>query len=94
MAAQNGGNTPVLGVPGGFVPLKNGNLASAQSDTSANETQSLAGGCQSIRPRFCFIANSSQLIASPSLPTDSVGQPFIAFVAACNCSGRGRLIAS
>ena len=24
-AAQNAGNTLVLGVPGGFVPLKNGN---------------------------------------------------------------------
>jgi regulator of protease activity HflC (stomatin/prohibitin superfamily) len=28
-AAQNGGNTLVLGMPGGFVPLKNGKPASA-----------------------------------------------------------------
>ena len=30
--------TLVLGMPAGFVPLKNGKAASAQSDTSADET--------------------------------------------------------
>jgi regulator of protease activity HflC (stomatin/prohibitin superfamily) len=34
--AQNAGNTLVLGLPAGFVPLKNGKAPSAQSDT--NET--------------------------------------------------------
>src|SRR5206468_8977456 len=36
-SAQNAGNTLVLGMPAGFVPLKNGK-ASAQSNTSAEET--------------------------------------------------------
>ena len=34
-AAQNAGNTLVLGIPAGFVPLKNGKASSTQSDTSA-----------------------------------------------------------
>ena len=34
-AAQNAGNTLVLGMPAGFVPLKNGKTESTQSDTSA-----------------------------------------------------------
>ena len=34
-AAQSAGNTLVLGVPAGFVPLKNGKASSTQSDTSA-----------------------------------------------------------
>jgi regulator of protease activity HflC (stomatin/prohibitin superfamily) len=38
VAAQNAGNTLVLGMPAGFVPLKNGKAPSAQSDTSADET--------------------------------------------------------
>jgi regulator of protease activity HflC (stomatin/prohibitin superfamily) len=37
-AAQNAGNTLVLGMPAGFVPLKNGGPASAQNSTSADET--------------------------------------------------------
>src|SRR5258705_12697759 len=37
-SAQNAGNTLVLGMPAGFVPLKNGKAASAQSDTGAEET--------------------------------------------------------
>jgi regulator of protease activity HflC (stomatin/prohibitin superfamily) len=37
-AAQNAGNTLVLGMPAGFVPLKNGKPASAQNNTSADET--------------------------------------------------------
>ena len=37
-AAQNAGNTLVLGMPAGFVPLKNGRPASAQNNTSADET--------------------------------------------------------
>ena len=36
-SAQNAGNTLVLGMPAGFVPLKNGK-ASAQGNTSAEET--------------------------------------------------------
>jgi regulator of protease activity HflC (stomatin/prohibitin superfamily) len=36
--AQNAGNTLVLGMPAGFVPLKNGKAASASSDASAEET--------------------------------------------------------
>jgi regulator of protease activity HflC (stomatin/prohibitin superfamily) len=36
-SAQNAGNTLVLGLPAGFVPLKNGKAAPAQSDTSADE---------------------------------------------------------
>jgi regulator of protease activity HflC (stomatin/prohibitin superfamily) len=36
--AQNPGNTLVLGVPAGFVPLKNGKSGSAQIDTRAEET--------------------------------------------------------
>src|SRR5688572_27214170 len=35
-AAQNSGNTLVLGLPAGFVPLKNGGSASAQINTSAD----------------------------------------------------------
>jgi regulator of protease activity HflC (stomatin/prohibitin superfamily) len=36
--AQNAGNTLVVGMPGGFVPLKNGkSLTAAKSDTSAPE---------------------------------------------------------
>ena len=34
-AAQNAGNTLVLGMPAGFVPLKKGKAESTQSDTSA-----------------------------------------------------------
>jgi regulator of protease activity HflC (stomatin/prohibitin superfamily) len=37
-AAQNAGNTLVLGMPAGFVPLKNGKPPSAQNNTSADET--------------------------------------------------------
>ena len=37
-SAQNAGNTLVLGMPAGFVPLKNGKAPSAQNDTSADET--------------------------------------------------------
>lgn len=36
--AQNAGNTLVLGMPAGFVPLKNGKGASAQSGTGAEGT--------------------------------------------------------
>jgi len=36
--AQNTGNTLVLGMPAGFVPLKNGRPASAPDDAGANET--------------------------------------------------------
>ena len=36
-AAQNGGNTLVLGMPAGFVPLKNGKAGSAHSDANAGE---------------------------------------------------------
>ncbi len=32
-AAQNAGNTLVVGMPGGFVPLKNGNAGSPATDT-------------------------------------------------------------
>jgi regulator of protease activity HflC (stomatin/prohibitin superfamily) len=37
-AAQNAGNTLVLGMPAGFVPLKNGKPASPQNETGADET--------------------------------------------------------
>ncbi len=37
-AAQNAGNTVVLGMPGGFVPLKNGKPAQPQDDTSTDGT--------------------------------------------------------
>ncbi len=36
-AAQNTGNTLVLGMPAGFVPLKNGRPASAQDDANADK---------------------------------------------------------
>ena len=37
-SAQNAGNTLVLGMLAGFVPLKNGKAAPAQNDTSTEET--------------------------------------------------------
>jgi len=37
-AAQNSGNTLVLGMPAGFMPLKNGRPASSQNNASADET--------------------------------------------------------
>lgn len=37
-AAQNGGNTLVLGMPAGFVPLKNGKPVQPQNDPSADLT--------------------------------------------------------
>lgn len=37
-AAQKAGNTLVVGMPGGFVPLKNGKAGPAQSDMNAEET--------------------------------------------------------
>jgi hypothetical protein len=37
-AAQNAGQTLVFGMPGGFVPLKNGKSAKAQDETSSHET--------------------------------------------------------
>jgi regulator of protease activity HflC (stomatin/prohibitin superfamily) len=38
-AAQNAGNTLVLGLPGGFVPLKNGKAVSAGGDQEAGEAK-------------------------------------------------------
>jgi hypothetical protein len=38
VAVENAGTTLVLGMPAGFVPLKNDKAGSAPTDTSAEET--------------------------------------------------------
>ena len=49
-SVQNAGNTLVLGMPAGFVPLKNGKSGSATKRHDHGRNVITAGGCESARP--------------------------------------------